>query len=339
MSELADITANHGHVPVMLQEMTDLLAPAITNFAGTPVVIDGTLGAGGHTEFFLTTFPQLHVIGIDRDANSLAQATKRLEPFAERFHPYHGRFDEIEAAIAATPSDLQAQIAAFGLAGGFFDLGVSSMQIDQPERGFSYRFDAPLDMRMDDSQTLTAAAILNTYSHGELARVLKTYGDERFASKIASAIIKEREQNGPWGTTGRLVELLYATIPAAARRTGGHPAKRTFQALRIEVNRELEAIEQMLPALTERIGNGGRIVIMSYQSLEDKLVKRWFTELTTSKTPPGLPLELPEYAPKFRKETKGALMANEQEKARNPRAGSVRARAVARIDGYQGRTS
>lgn len=206
------------------------------------------------------------------------------------------------------------------------------MQLDQAERGFAYAQDAPLDMRMDPSKGITAAEVLNTYSHGDLARVLKVYGDERFAGKIASAVLKEREKE-PFENSARLVELLYATIPAAARRTGGHPAKRTFQALRVEVNRELEAIEQVLPVIANALSVGGRAVFMSYQSLEDRIVKRAFKELTTSKTPAGLPMDLPGTAAQFKTVTRGSEKASEEEIAENSRAASVRVRAIERLDG------
>jgi len=204
------------------------------------------------------------------------------------------------------------------------------MQLDQAERGFAYKVDAPLDMRMDSSKGITAADVLNTYSHGDLARVLKTYGDERFAGKIASAVLAEREKE-PFTHSGRLVELLYSVIPAATRRTGGHPAKRTFQALRVEVNRELEALENVLPMVADALGIGGRAVFMSYQSHEDKLVKKAFTELATSKTPPGLPTELPGMEAKFRAVTHGAEKASEEEIELNRRAAPVRVRAVEKI--------
>lgn len=185
---------------------------------------------------------------------------------------------------------------------------------------------------MDPSQGITAADVLNTYSHGDLARVLKTYGDERFAGKIASAVLKERDKE-PFENSARLVELLYDVIPAATRRTGGHPAKRTFQALRVEVNRELEAIENVLPVITRALSEGGRAVFMSYQSLEDRIVKAAFKELTTSKTPAGLPMDLPGTAPKFKIVTRGAEKASEEEVAENSRAASVRVRAIERLEG------
>ena len=317
----------HGHVPVMRERMAELLAPAVGTDA---VLIDATLGAGGHTEHFLTTFPGARVIGVDRDPNALAEATERLAPFGDRFAAVQARFDEMGDAIAAGEGEAFDLVRANGVAGALFDLGVSSMQLDQADRGFAYRVDAPLDMRMDPTRGITAAEVLNTYSHGELAHVLKTYGDERFAGKIAAAVIKERERE-PFTTSARLVELLYDTIPAATRRTGGHPAKRTFQALRVEVNGELDAIRNVIPVITDLLAVGGRVVFMSYQSHEDKIIKSALRELTTSKTPPGLPMDLPGTEAKFALITHGAEQASKEEIERNPRAAPVRVRGIEKL--------
>ena len=322
--------ANHGHVPVMRDRMADLLAPAVEQFGDQAVIVDGTLGAGGHSEHFLRTFPNARVIGVDRDPNALSQATQRLALFDDRFTPLQARFDEITDPIRTGEGPAFDAVREVGVAGALFDLGVSSMQLDQAERGFAYKVDAPLDMRMDPTSGITAADVLNTYSHGDLARVLKTYGDERFAGKIASAVLKERERE-PFTTSARLVELLYDVIPAATRRTGGHPAKRTFQALRVEVNKELEAVENVIPVITELLGVGGRVVFMSYQSLEDKIVKSAFTELTSSKTPPGLPMDLPGTAATFAPITNGAEKASAEEIDRNPRSAPVRVRGVEKL--------
>ncbi len=329
-----DIKANHGHVPVMRERMAQLLAPGVEALGANAVIVDGTLGAGGHTEYFLETFPQARVIGVDRDQAALQNATKRLARFEGRFVGVNARFDEVGKAINEANNPITASALKYGVAGALFDLGVSSMQLDQLDRGFAYRADAPLDMRMDTTQPLTAAEILNTYSHGALARVLKTYGDEKFAGKIASAVLREREKE-PFTTSARLVELLYATIPAASRRTGGHPAKRTFQALRVEVNRELEALERVIPVITDALALGGRVVFMSYQSLEDRIVKHAFTELSTSTSPAGLPMDLPGTEPDFKVVTRGSEKASEAEIAENSRAASVRVRALERIRAAQ----
>lgn len=325
------MTANeHGHIPVMRDRMAELIAPAVEKLGSNAVIVDGTLGAGGHTEHFLRTFPQAKVIGIDRDTQALADATERLAPFADRFVGVHTRFDGLGDAIDNHEGPIFELAREHGIAGALFDLGVSSMQLDQAERGFAYKVDAPLDMRMDPTKGITAAEVLNTYSHGELAHVLKAYGDERFAGKIASAVLREREKE-PFTTSARLVELLYATIPAATRRTGGHPAKRTFQALRVEVNGELDALRNVIPVICNRLALDGRVVFMSYQSLEDKIVKKALVELTTSKTPQGLPMDLPGMAPEFALVTRGAETASQQEIDDNPRAAPVRVRAATRI--------
>ncbi len=330
-----------GHVPVLVDRMSQLLAPAISALGPQAVVVDATLGAGGHTEYLLNAHPQLKVIGLDRDQAALAGAQRRLAVFGDRFVSFKVRFDALAEVLAGeipAQGDEQARLASerilndvaeVGLAGALFDLGVSSMQLDQVDRGFAYRVDAPLDMRMDATQGLTAADILNTYSHGDIARILSTYGDERFAGRIASAVVKQRELE-PFTTSGRLVELLYDAIPAASRRTGGHPAKRTFQALRIEVNRELEALENVLPMACDALAVGGRAAFMSYQSLEDRIVKKDFAERVASKTPPGLPMELPGYEAHFALVTRGAEKASAAEIAENPRAAPVRVRCIER---------
>ena len=317
--------ADHGHIPVMVQEMIDLLGPALTGTpgGGAPVLVDATLGAGGHSELALRTYPDISVIGIDRDESALAIARSRLAGFGDRISFHHARFDELPDVVAAAG---RTHIDA-----ALFDLGVSSMQLDRPDRGFAYAVDAPLDMRMDSSGTLTAADILNTYSHGELARVLHEYGEERFAGKIASAVLRERERE-PFTTSARLVALLYDTIPAATRRTGGHPAKRTFQALRIEVNSELAALSEALPAALGLLRVGGRVAVMSYQSLEDRIVKREFASRTVSRTPPGLPVELPGSGPEFSLVTRGAVRPDDDELQTNPRSAPVRVRVIERIE-------
>ncbi|WP_080794071.1 16S rRNA (cytosine(1402)-N(4))-methyltransferase RsmH [Corynebacterium pacaense] len=322
--------SNHGHTPVMRERMAALIAGKVQAMGERAVIIDATLGAGGHSEFFLTTFPLANVIGLDRDEAALNGARDRLAVFGGRFLGIGTRFDGLADILAHGEGELVQLARDQGISGALFDLGVSSMQLDQLERGFAYRADAPLDMRMDPTSGITAADVLNTYSHGDLARVLKTYGDERFAGKIASAVLREREKE-PFTTSARLVELLYQTIPAATRRTGGHPAKRTFQALRVEVNNELESLERVLPQITGALNVGGRAVFMSYQSHEDKLVKKYFTELTTSTTPPGLPVDLPGTAPLFKQVTRGAETASEREIEDNPRAAPVRVRAIERI--------
>ncbi len=320
----------HGHVPVMRNRMVELVEMGC--LPDRPVIVDGTLGAGGHSEAFLEAIPNSIVIGLDRDPNALAEANARLEKYSGRFFSYQTRFDGITEALEdlSAAEDFPVDLRKQGISGFLFDLGVSSMQLDQEERGFAYRVDAPLDMRMDPETPLTAADVLNNYSHGDLARVLKTYGDEKFAGKIASAVLREREKE-PFENSARLVDVLYATIPAASRRTGGHPAKRTFQALRIEVNGELESLELVIPAAFSWLHVGGVGVFMSYQSLEDKIVKTQLRDLTTSKTPVGLPMDLPGSEALFELVTRGAEMADQEEIERNSRAAPVRVRAARRV--------
>jgi 16S rRNA (cytosine1402-N4)-methyltransferase len=315
----------HGprHVPVLLGRADELLGPAL----GKPgaVYVDATLGLGGHAEHFLRTYPRIRLVGLDRDTSALALAAERLRPFEDRITLVHTRYDCIADALE------EAGLAATGSVSAILmDLGVSSMQLDEAERGFAYSIDAPLDMRMDPTTGLTAADVLNTYSHGDLARVLKTYGEERFAGRIASEVVRRRQQR-PFTTSAELVEVLYASIPAATRRTGGHPAKRTFQALRVEVNHELDSLKAALPAALDSLRVGGRIVVMSYQSLEDRVVKQELAPRTTSRTPVDLPVELPGMGPEFKLLTRGAEKATEREIEENPRAAPVRMRAVERI--------
>ncbi|MGV0652672.1 16S rRNA (cytosine(1402)-N(4))-methyltransferase RsmH [Mycolicibacterium thermoresistibile] len=313
------MSETYGHIPVLLDRCVQLLRPALTRHhpdgAGA-VLLDATLGAGGHAERFLTDLPGLRVIGLDRDPDALAVAADRLARFGDRVQLVQTRFDGI-------PRDTEFD-------GVLFDLGVSSMQLDRPERGFSYSADAPLDMRMDPTAELTAAEVVNTYDEKALTRVLREFGEERFAGRIAAQIVRRRARR-PFRTTGELVELLYETIPAPARRTGGHPAKRTFQALRIEVNAELEALRAALPAAMAALRVGGRIAVMSYQSLEDRIVKAEFAAATASRTPPGLPVELPGHEPEFRALTRGAERADDAEIERNPRSAPVRLRALEKV--------
>ena len=311
------------HIPVLLHRADELLGPAVGG--DDAVFIDATLGLGGHSEHFLRTYPNLRLIGLDRDPQALAMASQRLAPFADRITLVHSRYDGIAEALAQAglaPTDSVHAI--------LFDLGVSSMQLDESDRGFAYSIDAPLDMRMDPTVGLTAADILNTYSHGDLARVLKTYGDERFAGRIASEVVRRR-QKVPFTTSAALVELIYDAIPAATRRTGGHPAKRTFQALRVEVNGELDSLSAAIPAALDALRIGGRVVFMSYQSLEDKVVKQALAPRVLSATPVGLPVELPGMGPEFTLLTRGAEKASDTEIEQNPRSAPVRMRAAERI--------
>ena len=312
------------HIPVLLDRVLDLLAPSVARPAEqpNPVVVDATLGLGGHSEAMLERFANLVVIGIDRDPEAIGRSADRLARFGERIVLVNAVYDQIGNAI---------RDAGFSAVSGvLFDLGVSSLQLDVRERGFAYAHDAPLDMRMNPTSGPSAADVLNTYSERELARVLWEYGEERFASRIAQAVVKQRESL-PFDTSAPLVDLIRRSIPAAARRTGGNPAKRTFQALRVEVNDELGAWQRALPAALDAITVGGRVVVLAYHSLEDRFAKRTFAAATSSNAPRDLPVVPAEMAPRFRLVTRGAEQATPAEVAANPRARSVRLRAIERI--------
>lgn len=316
------------HVPVLLEECLDMLAPAVQHPGA--VLIDATLGMGGHTEGALTRFPDLHVVGIDRDPEAIALASARLAPFGGRFTAVTTTYDHIDEVAAEHGSD--------GLVDGvLMDLGVSSLQLDDGERGFSYSHDAPLDMRMDPTSGISAAELLATADEHELTRILRTYGEERFAQRIARLIVSERAGT-PLTRTSQLADLVRRAIPAPARRTGGNPSKRTFQALRVAVNDELHILEDALPRALASVRVGGRVVVESYQSLEDRIVKAVFREGSRDTTPPGLPV-LPDHtdAP-LRLLTRGAGRADQAELARNPRSASVRLRGVEIISPWRTRS-
>jgi 16S rRNA (cytosine1402-N4)-methyltransferase len=305
---------------VALPRVAELLAPALADRPA--VLIDATLGLGGHAAALLAAHPQLTLVGLDRDPEALAMARRRLAAHTDRIHLVHAVYDQI--------ADVLGELGLPRVDGVLFDLGVSSLQLDADERGFSYSRDADLDMRMDPTTGPTAADVLNSYPVPELARVLREYGEERFAGRIASAVARRRAK-APLRRSGELVELLYEAVPAASRRTGGHPAKRTFQALRIEVNGELDALRAALPAAVDSLAVGGRIVVLAYQSLEDRMVKRELAARSTSRSPAELPVELPGYGPELRLLTRGAEQATEDEISENPRAAPVRLRAAERI--------
>jgi 16S rRNA (cytosine1402-N4)-methyltransferase len=312
--------AGARHVPVALPRVAELFRPVLADRPA--VVVDATLGLGGHAAALLATHPRLTLVGLDRDPEALALAGRRLVAHADRVHLVHAVYDRI--------ADVLAELGLPRVDGVLFDLGVSSLQLDAEERGFSYARDADLDMRMDPTTGPTAAEVLNTYSVPQLARVLREYGEERFAGRIAAAVARRRAQ-APLRRSAELVELLYEAVPAASRRTGGHPAKRTFQALRIEVNGELDALQTALPAALDSLAVGGRIVVLAYHSLEDRIVKRELAARSSSRTPVDLPVELPGHGPELRLLTRGSEQASEDEINDNPRAASVRLRAAERI--------
>jgi 16S rRNA (cytosine1402-N4)-methyltransferase len=309
-----------GHVPVMLDRVRELLAPALA--ATGAVLIDATLGRAGHTIALLRDHPGLRVIAIDADQAAIDESTRLLGADIGRVTLVNAGYDQIPA-IAASLGRRSVQAV-------LFDLGVSSPQLDDPARGFSYAQDAPLDMRMDSRSSLTAAEVVNTYPAQRLARVLSEYGEEKFARRIADAVVRER-QVSPITSTSRLAEIVKSSIPAATRRTGGNPAKRTFQALRIEVNDELGRLRSAMPAALDVIAVGGRIVVLAYHSLEDRIVKRELVKRSTDSTPPGLPVPLASARPQFRLLVSGAERPGQAELAANPRAASARLRAAERI--------
>lgn len=308
------------HVPVLLDRIVALVSPPL-DLPGA-VLVDATLGLGGHTEAVLNSCPHARVIGIDRDTHALDRSRERLAPYGERVTFVHAVYDEIGDVLADL--DLDSVDAVL------FDLGVSSMQLDMRERGFAYAEDAPLDMRMNDTAGRTAADVLNTYDGAELARIFRVYGEERFAKRIADSIVRERARE-PFTRSARLVELIRDAIPAPARRTGGHPAKRTFQALRIEVNDELSVLRRALPAAIDAVRVGGRVVVMSYHSLEDRLTKQAFAAGIDTGVPDDLPFVPAGSEPLLRLVTRGAEKASTAEIAENPRAASVRVRAAERL--------
>jgi 16S rRNA (cytosine1402-N4)-methyltransferase len=307
------------HTPVSLERCIELLAPALREPGS--VLVDATLGMGGHAEAFLSSFETLRLIGIDRDPSALEIARERLAPFRERCTLVHAVFDEIPEVMNAA--------GVTGAQGFLFDLGVSSLQLDRADRGFAYAQDAPLDMRMDQSHGITAADVVATYDVDALVSIFRRYGDEKLAPRYARAIVSARDE-APILSSGALVAILQAATPAALMNAG-HPAKRVFQALRVEVNEELSVLHRAIPHALKRTTIGGRVVVMSYQSLEDRIVKAEFAAVTTDTTPVGMPVQLESSAPSFRLLTRGAELASDDEKVRNPRATPVRIRAVERV--------
>jgi 16S rRNA (cytosine1402-N4)-methyltransferase len=313
------------HVPVLKERCVSLLAPGVeaARSAGRmPVVVDATLGMGGHSEAILQRFSDVTLVGIDRDEQALALAGERLEPFGARARLVHAVYDEIATVLT--------ELGLEGADGILMDLGVSSLQLDERERGFAYSYDAPLDMRMDTSRGHTAADVVNTYTVEDLTRIIRAWGEEKFAGRIARRIVEARTSK-PFETTGQLVDVIRAVVPAAAAKTGGHPAKRTFQALRIEVNEELDVLERAVPAAIGALRLGGRIVVMSYHSLEDRIVKTALQSRARSSAPPGFPVELEEHKPELKIVTRGTEVPTAEEIEENPRAASARLRAAERI--------
>ena len=308
------------HVPVMRDRITELLAPALS--APGAVVVDCTLGLAGHASALLEACPETVLVGIDRDPDALAEAGRRLSRFGDRVHLVRAVYDELP--------DVLDEMGLHRVQAVLADLGLSSLQIDRRERGFAYSVDAPLDRRMGQDAGRTAADVVNTYPASELVRILRTYGEERFADRIARRIVAAREQ-APFTTSARLVQVLSEAIPAASRATGGHPAKRTLQALRIEVNAALDALEGLLPAALDALAVGGRIAVLAYHSLEDRLVKNAFRAASSDNAPRDLPVVPERYRASFRLLTRGAERPDDIEQHHNPRAASARLRAAERL--------
>jgi 16S rRNA (cytosine1402-N4)-methyltransferase len=314
----ADMT-DDIHTPVLLERCIELLGPALQKPGA--VFVDATLGMGGHSAGVLERFPDAVLVGLDRDQEALAIAGARLARFGDRVHLVHTVYDGIRDALDGLGID--------EIDGILFDLGVSSLQLDRVERGFSYSKDAPLDMRMDGTSELTAEVVLATYSEADLRRIFRDYGEEKLAARYARRIVEER-QSAPIVRSGQLVDILQKATPVAVQRQG-HPAKRVFQALRIEVNQELAVLERAIPAAIDALAVGGRIVVEAYQSLEDRIVKRELQTRSRSSAPAGLPVELPEHRPELKLLIRGAELADDEEKAANPRATPVRLRAAERV--------
>lgn len=308
------------HVPVLCDRIVELLSPALGESGA--IHVDATLGMAGHAAAVLAANPNAHLVGIDRDADALAIAEQTLAPYAERIDLVQARFDELDDVLDDLGIDQISSLLA--------DLGLSSLQIDQVDRGFAYAVDAPLDMRMDASLERTAADVLNSAPRHELLRILKSYGEEPHADRIVRAIITEREQ-APFTRSARLVEVIAAALPAAVRHGGSHPAKRTFQALRIEVNGELDALAGLLPAALGRLRLGGRAAVLAYHSLEDRMVKQQFAKACSDSAPPRLPVVPDALLAQFEALTRGAVKPDATQIENNPRAASARLRAVQRI--------
>jgi len=318
MAEAGD-GAQDTHVPVLAARIVELLAPALNQPGAT--YVDGTLGLGGHAGLILDACPQASLVGIDRDPAALDVAGERLARFGDRVRLYRAVYHELPEVLE--------EAGLRRVQGICLDLGLSSLQIDRRERGFAYSVDAPLDMRMDPDSELTAETIVNTWPAIDISRALRIHGEERFADRIARRIVTAREQE-PFTSSARLVSVIADAIPAAARNTGGHPAKRTFQALRIVVNAELESLAGVLPAALTALARGGRLAVLAYHSGEDRMVKRAFAAATTDHVPVGVPAVPAAYQAQYSLLTRGAERPDAAEVEANPRAASARLRAIAR---------
>jgi 16S rRNA (cytosine1402-N4)-methyltransferase len=314
------VEAEFSHLPVMGREVVELLLPVPAG-----LIVDGTVGGAGHAALLLDARPDVRVLGLDRDADAVAAARSRLASFGSRAQVVHGGFEQLGELVERHGEGEQVM-------GILMDLGVSSPQLDRPERGFSYRFDAPLDMRMDAKQSLTAADVVNGYDEAQLATVISRYGEERFARRVAHAIVAARPLYG----TRQLADIVRDAIPAATRRRGPHPARRTFQAIRMEVNRELPNLAEGLQESVHVVGPRGRVLVLAYHSLEDRMVKttfaRWAGVDRDADEPPKFPVPPAKRHALMRVLTRRPLRPRADEVAANPRAESARLRAVERLD-------
>jgi 16S rRNA (cytosine1402-N4)-methyltransferase len=306
-----------GHTPVLLGPVVELIVPALEHGG---VLVDGTLGLGGHARAILERAPRAELVGIDRDPGALEAARAKLAPYQERVRLVRDDFESIPAVLE--------RLGIEEVRGVLLDLGVSSPQLDEAHRGFSFRGAGPLDMRMDPDQPLMASTVVNEYSQRDLAAVIRRYGEERFASRVAAAIVRHR----PIRDTTHLAEVVKEAIPAATRRTGGHPARRTFQALRLEVNRELEALERVLPGAILSLAPGGRLVVISYHSLEDRITKRALAEAAKGCVcPPDFPVCVCGAEAEVRLLTRRPVRPSDDEVANNPRASAAKLRAAEKL--------
>ena len=317
---MSDMTQekDYGHVPVLLQECLEAL-----NIQPDGIYVDGTLGRAGHSLEIVKRLTTGRLIGIDRDETAIAAAQERLADYRDRVTLVHSNFDRI--------GDILAELHINGADGMLFDLGVSSPQLDDAERGFSYMHDAPLDMRMDRTAYLTARQVVNGWSYEELRRILFEYGEERYAPAIARRIVQSREQQ-PIETTLELVDIIKSAMPPQALREKQHPAKRSFQAIRIAVNGELDALPPMLEAATAHLNRGGRLAVISFHSLEDRIIKKTLQELATGCTcPPEFPVCVCGKKPKLKLVSRKPIVSGEEELEHNPRARSAKLRVAEKL--------
>ena len=309
---------DHGHVPVLLPECMDALAVKPEG-----IYVDGTLGRAGHSLEIVKHLTTGRLIGIDRDETAIAAAQERLAAYRDRVTLVHSNFDRI--------GDILAELGIDGADGMLFDLGVSSPQLDDAERGFSYMHDAPLDMRMDRTAYLTAREVVNAWSYEELRRILFEYGEERYAPAIAKRIVQSRERR-PVETTLELVDIIKSAMPPQSLREKQHPAKRSFQAIRIAVNGELDALPPMLEAATAHLNKGGRLAVISFHSLEDRIIKKTLQELAAGCTcPPEFPVCVCGRKPRVKLITRKPIVSGEEELERNPRARSAKLRVAEKL--------